>query len=43
MKNLMKKKTLVVGDFFNRKSFCSLLLQVVCDSEILFGMLMVGN
>jgi len=37
-----ERKTLVVGEFFNRKSFHFLLLQV-CDFDNLFRTSMVGN
>jgi hypothetical protein len=31
-----KKVTLIVGDFFNRKKFHSIMLQVLCDVEKIF-------
>jgi hypothetical protein len=37
-----ERKTLVVGEFFNRKNFHSLLLQA-CDSDNFFGTAMVSS
>jgi hypothetical protein len=31
-----KKGTLIVGDFFNRKKFHSIMLQVLCDVDKIF-------
>jgi hypothetical protein len=32
-----KKVTLIVGDFFNRKKFHSIMLQVLCDVDKIFS------
>jgi len=38
-----KKITLVIGDFFNRKKFHNIVLQVVCDVDKIFWNACVGQ
>ncbi len=44
MTNLPSKKiTLTISDFFTRKKFCSIVLQVVCDANKIFWNFCVGQ
>jgi hypothetical protein len=38
-----KKVTLIVGDFFNRKKFYNIMLQVLCDVDKIFWNIFVGQ
>jgi hypothetical protein len=40
---LSKRVKIVIGDFFNRKKFYSIVVQVVCDANKIFWNVYVGQ